>query len=168
MCENIIYHEEISSKRTTNLFILLTLLFLLLLIWRITASGSDIVAGIFLFFCGFFLFYSVNFRILKVKLTSKILTLKFGIFKWKIPLSNVCECHQDDEIPLVMRYGGAGIHFMFVDKRYRASFNFLEYNRILLKLKRRAGLVRDISFSTQHPQELMKIIQQNVSVMETS
>jgi hypothetical protein len=38
-------------------------------------------------------------------------------------------------------------------------FNFLEYPRVVLALKQRKGLVRDIAFSTRRPQEVMRLIQ---------
>ena len=83
-------------------------------------------------------------------------------------MTNVSECKLDDDIPALKKYGGAGIHFMVVHKRYRASFNFLEYSRVVVKLKRKMGLVKDISFSTQHPNELVQLMQQTISVNENS
>jgi hypothetical protein len=62
-----------------------------------------------------------------------------------------------------MRMGGAGIHFMIIRKRYRASFNFLEHPRVVIALKRNAGLVRDISFSTRRPDDLLRLIKEAVS-----
>jgi hypothetical protein len=109
-----------------------------------------------------FLFYSLNYIILTVHLTSKVLTLIFGIFKWRVPMENVQECNLD-EIPPFLKYGGAGIHFMVVRERYRASFNFLEYPRVVIAFKRKIGLVRDISFSTPHPDEVKRLIQAAIS-----
>jgi hypothetical protein len=62
-----------------------------------------------------------------------------------------------------MRMGGAGIHFMSIRKRYRASFNFLEHPRVVIAFKRKAGLVRDISFSTRHPDDVLRRIQEAAS-----
>jgi hypothetical protein len=62
-----------------------------------------------------------------------------------------------------MRLGGAGIHFMVIENRYRASFNFLEYPRVVIALKRKKGPVRDISFSTRHPEELLQRLRDSVS-----
>jgi hypothetical protein len=62
-----------------------------------------------------------------------------------------------------MKYGGAGIHFMLVRTRYRVSFNFLEHPRVVIALRRRAGPVRDVSFSTRRPDELMQLLQSAVS-----
>jgi len=47
---------------------------------------------------------------------------------------------------------------MFVDGRYRASFNFLDHPRVVVALKHPAGLVRDISFSTRRPEEIIRSV----------
>ena len=164
----IIYNERVMSKKTELLFIALTLLFLLLFIWRVMAGSLNLLAGIFLFCFCFFLFYSINYRTLIIRLTSEVLKLSFGIFTWTIPLSNIRQCQLDDDLPVLMKYGGAGIHFMFVRKRYRVSFNFLEHSRIVIRLKRKAGLVRDISFSTCHPNELRQLIQTAITTGQTA
>jgi len=44
--------------------------------------------------------------------------------------------------------------------RYRAYFNFLEYPRVVVTLKKRKGLVREIAFSTQRSTEIMSIIRE--------
>ena len=162
MTDNPIYEERLSSNRTEALFISLTLLFLMLLIWQISTGGADILSAAFFFFFLFFFFYSVNYRTLIIRLTPEALKLKFGIFKWTIPLDNIGACRLDD-LPTLMRYGGAGIHFMLIRRRYRASFNFLEHPRVVIALKKRAGLVRDISFSTRQPDELIQLLQNAVS-----
>ena len=46
---------------------------------------------------------------------------------------------------------------MFVDGRYRASFNFLEYPRVVTALRGKRR-VRDISFSTRQPDEVLRLI----------
>ena len=154
-----IYNEKVVSKRTEFLFVALTIVFFLVFIWRLIASRLDLLASVFLFFFGFFLFYSLNYRTLIIRLTSESLKLSFGIFTWTIPLNNVNECQLDEDLPALMKYGGAGIHFMLIGKRYRASFNFLEYSRVTIGLKRKVGWVRDISFSTSRPDELIPLIQ---------
>ncbi len=161
MTEDTLYHERISSNRTEALFLALTIIFLSLSIWRVIASGLDILAIILLGLFCFFSFYSVNYRTLVIRLTSEALKLTFGIFTWSVPLDNIAECRLD-EIPLLMRLGGAGIHLMMIRQRYRASFNFLEYPRVVIALKRKAGPVQDISFSTRRPEEVIRLIQEAV------
>jgi hypothetical protein len=162
MTDDLIYNERVSSNRTEALFLALTIIFFLLLVWRVSADGLDVLAAVFFFFSMFFLFYLMNYRTLLIRLTAESLNLTFGIFTWKVPLDNVEECHLDS-LPLLMKYGGAGIHFMFIRNRYRASFNFLEYPRVVIALRRKAGPVRDISFSTRRPDDVLRLIQEAVS-----
>jgi len=157
------YSEKVRSKKTEFLFIALTLLFSFLFIWRVEAKSLDFLASIFLLFFVLFLFYSLNYRTLVIHLTSESLKLSFGIFAWTIPLNNVGEIRSDDDLPLLMKYGGAGIHFMMVHKRYRASYNFLEHSRVVIELKSKVGLVRDISFSTCQPNEIMQLLEERIS-----
>jgi len=139
--DDLIYNERISSNKTEALFLAFMILFLLLLIWRVNVGSLDVLAVVFLCFFLLFLFYSVNFRTLIIQLTSKSLKLKFGIFTWVVPLDNVEECRLD-EIPILIRIGGAGIHFMLIRKRYRASFNFLEYPRVVIAFKLRILIIQ--------------------------
>jgi len=120
MADEIIYHEKLSSSRTEALFLGLTLLFLLLFVWRVAAAGLGFLACVFLFFFLMFLFYSLNYRTLTIRLTPDTLKLAFGLFTWRVPLDNVRDCRLD-ELPPLKRMGGAGIHFMTVDGRYRAA-----------------------------------------------
>lgn len=164
--ENVLYYEELSSKRTQRLFAGLAILFLLLSIWRVKVNGMNGLAVVFLVLSCFFLFYVVNYRTLIVRITPGTLKLTFGIFTWTVPFDNIESCSLD-EIPPFMRYGGAGIHFMFIEKRYRASFNFLEYPRVVIAFKRKVGPVRDISFSTRQPEEVLRIIWEAISIRRT-
>ena len=161
MNDDLIYDERVTSKRTEVLFLALTILFFMLLIWRVTAGSLDILAAVFFCLFGLFLFYSVNYRTLIIRLTSESLKLTFGIFTWTVPLDNVEECRLDD-IPVLMRMGGAGIHLMSIRKRYRVSFNFLEHRRVVIAFKKKVGLVRDISFSTRRPDDVLRFIQEAV------
>lgn len=162
MGENTLYHERISSNKTEALFLALMVFSLLLFAWRFAASGMDMLAAGMLVFSAIFLFYSLNYRTLTIYLTPDALHLTFGIFTWRVPLDNIAECRLD-EIPPFMRIGGAGIHFMMIRKRYRASFNFLEFPRVVVALKRKAGLVQDISFSTRQPDKVLKQVQNTLT-----
>jgi hypothetical protein len=165
--DEVIYNERVSSDRTEVLFVALTLIFFSLFIWRIVARSLDVLAVVFLCLFGVFLFYCVNYRILIIRLTAEFLKLTFGIFTWTVALDNIEECCLDD-IPVLMRMCGAGIHFMVIRKRYRASFNFLEYPRVVIALKRKVGPVQDISFSTRRPDDILHLIQEAISARESA
>jgi hypothetical protein len=157
MADDILYDERLSSNRTGALFLALTLFFFLLFARRVKTAGRGVLASVFFVLSGLFFFYVVNYRTLRIRLTRQALSLTFGIFTWSVPLENIAGCELD-ELPDVMRYGGAGIHFMMIRKRYRASFNFLEYPRLVIAFKRSIGPVYDISFSTRQPEELLSML----------
>jgi len=167
MTDDLIYSERVSSNKTEALFVALTILFLSLFIWRFNVSSQDALAVVFFCFFVFFLFYSVNYRTLVIRLSSASLNLTFGVFTWTVPLTNVDECRFDD-MPVAMRMGGAGIHFMVIGKRYRALFNFLEHPRLVIAFKRKVGLVRDISFSTRQPDDVIRLVQEAVSAIRAA
>jgi hypothetical protein len=157
------YEERVSSNWTLALFIALTIIFFLLFMWRVNARSLDILAGVFLLLSAVFLFYTLNYRTLIIRLTAEALELKFGVFTWTVPLNNIEECQLDDDIPVVMKYGGAGIHFFSAHKRYRASFNFLEHPRVVIAFKEKVGPVRDISFSTRRPDDVLRLLDETIT-----
>jgi hypothetical protein len=156
---SLIYYERLSSARTQALFLALTLLFGVFCIWRVNSAGFDTLAVILLIFAVFFLFYTLNYRTLVIEISPQSLKLRFGVFTWAEQLDNIDSCALD-KLPWLLEYGGAGIHFMTAYERYRASFNFLEYPRVVLKLKQKRGLVRDLSFSTRHPEQVIQHLHQ--------
>lgn len=158
MYDELSYQEKITSNKTEALFVALMLLFFLLFVWRLSASQLDILSIVLLTLALVFLLYSLNYRTLTIRLTTESLKLTFGVFTWSVPLDNVADC-QLDEIPLLLRLGGAGIHFMSIRGRYRASFNFLEYPRVVVAFKKKRGPVQDISFSTRQPEQVLRLIQ---------
>lgn len=153
------YSEKLQSNRTEALFIVFTILFFALFVWHKDNADYSAWRIVFISLSVFFLFYAVNYRTLLIHLTHEKLLLRFGIFSWTVPLANIVDCRLDD-ISAPMRYGGAGIHFMLIKGRYRVSFNFLEHPRVVVALKTKQGPVRDISFSTQHPEEIIRLITQ--------
>lgn len=130
-----------------------------LFVWRVGVAGSQALTIVFLSLSVVFLFYVLNYRRLKIHITSDTLTLRFGIFTWTVPYSNIADIALDDDLPVLMKYGGAGIHFFTFNRRYRASFNFLEFSRVVVVFRKPKGLVQELSFSTRRPDEIIQIIQ---------
>ncbi len=152
-----LYEERVSSTRTEALFVALTLIPLALFAWRVPSAGLDGWSAFLLVVTAMFLFYSLNYRTLVIRVSADVLRLRFGLFEWTIPLHNIEGCTPDTLT--LWRIGGAGIHFTPVNRRYRAMFNFLEYPRLVVALKAKKGPVRDIAFSTRKPAELMNLLQ---------
>jgi len=107
MTDNPFYEERISSNRTEALFSGFTILFFVLLVWRLSTGGLDILSAALFFIFVFFLFYSVNYRKLINRLTPETFLPKSGSFTWAIPLVNIAECRLDD-LQMLMRNGGTG------------------------------------------------------------
>ena len=163
MTDGPVYEERISSSRTEALFIGLAAIFLVLSTWRMSVTGLDALGIVFLLFFVLFVFYCLNYRILIIRITQDSLKLKFGLFTWTTPPEDIGEIRPDDDIPALKKFGGAGIHFMFVRGRYRASFNFLEYPRVVVALKKKRGSVQDVSFSTRNPSDVIKLLRDAAS-----
>ena len=151
------YHENISSAKTEALFIALTVVFLILFVWRWLSVGWNGWTITFLCISAFFLFYVFNYRILKIFLTHETLQLTFGVFSWTIAIANIENCYLDKRS--LGSIGGAGIHFTWIEGKYRAFFNFLDYPRVVILLKKKKGPVREIAFTTRHPEQVLQIIQ---------
>jgi len=162
MSDKLIYLEQVSSRRTGVLFIILMIAFFIPFIW--VARTSLFGGWSTFFFClsAFFLFYAVNYRTLIIRLTEETIRLKFGVFSRNIPYDNIENCFLDTSV--APRSGGAGIHFMFIKGRYTAMFNFIEYDRVVVSLKVRKGPVRDIAFSSRQTEELMQIIREKAGL----
>lgn len=155
---NLVYTEKIRSSWTTALFAVLTLMFLTLFAWRYAVVGWEFRTGLFCFVGFLFLFYTINYRVLEIQISSKELNLKFGLVKWTTALDNI-DSWQLDDSPWWIKYGGAGVHFAAVRGKYRAYFNFLEYPRVLVTLQEKQGWVRQLCFTTQHPDQIQAQLQ---------
>jgi hypothetical protein len=166
MTNELLFHERLSSPRTSGFLAALALLSGLLGAGRMQAAGVDAWAVAGLGFSAFFWFYVLNYRSLDIRLTAAALTLTFGVFHWVVPLDNV-DTVRLDQLPWLLWYGGAGIHFMTAHRRYRVSLNFLEHPRVVIGLKRKAGLVRDVSFSTRRPGEVIRCLQAAIATLPT-
>jgi hypothetical protein len=108
-----------------------------------------------------FLFYVLNYRLLKIYITEEYLSLRFGIVGWKTPLANIKQVSQDDS-PWWIKYGGAGVHFAFVNKHYRAFYNFLEFPRLLVTFHQKQGLVQALVFTSRDPDRILEILSERL------
>ena len=161
MKEDLIYRETLRSKKTTGLFFALAVIWLILGIARLLSSGWAALTFIFLGLSGFFFLYVANFWKLDIHIHPEQLQVKFGLIVWRVPLKNIASIEADD-LPWLMRNGGAGVHFMLVNGLYRVNFNFLEYPRLLVRFKQKTGPVQALSLSTQQPEKLTAEINQRI------
>ena len=157
---NPVYHEKVQSSKTSLLFIILTIIFAALFAWRASAVGFRFIPILYLFVGVFFFLYVLNYRSLTITISENDIFLKFGIIQWRTMLENIQSCELDDS-PDIIKYGGAGVHFAFVKRIYRAYFNFLEHPRVLITFINKQGPVQALVFTTRQPAEVIKIINSN-------
>jgi hypothetical protein len=105
------FEERVTSALPQTLFRSLAAFFSGLLAWRTRMAGPDAIMAASLCFAVLLLFYSMNYRTLAIHISSVSLGLRFGVFHLPIPMDNIQTCRVDD-LPVLMKYGGAGIHFM--------------------------------------------------------
>jgi hypothetical protein len=89
--------------------LLITILTPLLLLQIIFSLNEPYLFGLYFFLDVFFIFLFINFRMMKIVINPKKITVSFGIIKKKILLSEVLTCE-----PISTRLGvytGAGIRF---------------------------------------------------------
>jgi len=161
--EEIVYTEKIRSNLTTGIFVVLAGVFLALFGWRMASVGWKFTPGLFLVLGLFFLFYVFNYRTLKIVISDQAIALRFGLVRWNSALENIQECRLDD-LPLWIRFGGAGVHFALVEGIYRVFFNFLEGSRVVLLFKMKQGVVKALSFSTRHPEQVLGVLKRRITV----
>ena len=87
-------------------------------------------------------------------ITKEHLILKFGLVPWKTRLKNINTVELDAS-PAIIKYGGAGVHFAFVQGKYRAYYNFLEFPRVVVSFKEKQGLIQALVFSTKQPDRVL-------------
>jgi len=151
-----IFHETVTSLRTTALFVALTALFLLLAVRRLETDGLGFLAVLFLILGAFFVFYVFNYRKLSIRMHADALELRFGLFARTVPWHNIEDAYID--ATSLWRIGGAGIHFRFIKRRYRMFLNFLEHPRVVVALAKPRGMIREVAFTTRRPDEALAAI----------
>jgi len=153
----IIYHEKVQSPKTSFLFFILAAIFFALFAWRVSAVNFRLVPILYLLIGFFFFFYVLNYRTLIITITEEAIFLKFGLIRWRTLLENIQTCELDDS-PSVIKYGGAGVHFAFVNRIYRAYFNFLEHPRVAIRFINKQGPVQALVFTTRQPAQVIEFI----------
>ncbi|MHA1989445.1 MAG: hypothetical protein ACW98A_00680 [Candidatus Hodarchaeales archaeon] len=91
---------------------------------------------------------------LKIKITSEKIILKFGIFTKNIKFNETKD--QKIDTTSMWRIGGAGIHATKLKGVWRMMFNFLEFERVVVT--KNTGFYKEIAFSTKNPNAIIEII----------
>ena len=162
MESNKIFEEDIYSKTTTGLLITPTLVILFLLSYQILIEpiGSHLVPNWFLLLLFlFFLGCTVNFVRLTIRITTKDIKIRYGVFRRTILWNDIDNCYFDETS--IISYGGWGIRIGKVDGKWRLVYNIIGVPRVVLSLKK--GKFREFVFSTKNPDEVIEAIKQRIN-----
>lgn len=122
-------------------------------------GGADSPPPWFFLLIGlFFLGMALNFRTLRIELSQQAVMVGYGIAKRTIPWEVIERCYRDNVSNL--RYGGWGIRIGRVQGKWRLVYNTPGAPRVVLALNR--GWFPEFVFSTRHPDEVLKIIQERI------
>jgi hypothetical protein len=154
------YEEKIFSKGITGLLAVVTVGFLLALVYQISVGpiGADPAPNwFFLLMFLLFLAVTINFSRLSIKMTPQSIVVGYGILKHTIPWENIEDCYLDKAS--TFSYGGWGIRIGRVMGKWRLVYNLLSSPRVVLSLNK--GKFREFVFSTNNPQKVLAIVKQN-------
>ena len=157
MKTNTVYEERLTAKWMIGTFGVLGVGFLLLLViqMRIGPIGSNQAPDwffliMFLLFCGLIL----NFRRMVTRITTKEVTISYGIVRRKIPLTNVKECYSDQA--LTIKYGGWGIRIWRGKGKWKLVYSVVGAPLVVLSLHK--GKFGEFLFSTRNREQVVKIV----------
>ena len=160
MQPGLIYEEEIFSKWMMAIIAPVTVIMGFLFFYFVLASLGDPdpeltwLRWFFLLMFLFFLGITINFSRLIIRIGPKGISVGYGIIKYTIPWENIEGCFLDEFS--AVRYGGAGIRMTKVEWKWILVFSVIGGSRVVVSLRK--GRFKEIVFSTEHPQDVMKII----------
>jgi len=155
------YRERIFSKFNAGIFAVVVGFLLFSLIYQLTvgplgskpANNQTLIVMILIFAA-----IGINFSTLSIAINPEGLRVGYGLLNNTIPWKNI-ESSYLDKTSVIM-YGGWGIRLGRVKGKWRLVYNVFRGPRVVLVLKK--GWYREFVFSTRNPQEMMKIIGQQL------
>jgi hypothetical protein len=154
-----IYEEKILAKWLTAIFGSIAALMLFLLVRQVLVRPLVSRPALKWFFLVIFLLSVVLafiFSRLTIRMTPASISVGYGPLGQTINWDNVADCFLDETSEV--RYGGAGIRMTRIRGSWTIVYDVIESPRVVISLKE--GRFKEVVFSTRHPQDVMKIINQ--------
>ena len=145
---NYIYEEKIFSLWLAGMLALLTGI-----MFYAAASLSLFYLVIFFLFLGI----TITFVRLTITITSSSVTIGYGILKYTVPWENIERCYHVDK-SFASVYGGSGIYPIEVKGKSRLVYGVYGRPQVVLSLKK--GRYKEIAFSTENPEAVVKIVKE--------
>jgi hypothetical protein len=157
MNSDYIYEEKVFAKIIGGMLGAVTVMMVIILIWQVMFTSLDEVEWLpILFITMFFLFLflTLTFSRLIIRVSFQGVTVSFGIIKKSIPWENI-EGIEIDETSAI-KYGGAGIRTARIKGEWVLVYNVIGGPRCALRLKE--GRFKRFVFSTKNPEEVVNVI----------
>ena len=160
---DVIYKEVVPFNLMTVVTVVmaaLTVFFLYQFIVRPVGGNTELswyFGGMFLVFALISVFI-FSMRRLTVSMTTRRITVAFGVIKYQISWDNIERYGLDKSLGI--RYGGWGIRISRLNDRWTLVYSVTNCPRVVLQL--RGGRFRQFVFSTRHPEEIMNIAMERV------
>lgn len=161
MQSDVLYEEKIFQKGLTTLLTVITFIFLVLSIYLafFESLGNQVLIVIFFAMFLLFVFVTITFNTLDIKITSEFIRVSYGIIKRQISWERVEDCYLDEAS--VIRYGGWGIRIGKFREKWRLVYNVVGSPRVVLLLKE--GRFREFVFSTKNPDEVIELVKERIN-----
>jgi len=155
-CET--YEEKIFPKKEMWILGVVIILSLFLLVYQFFVGYHTIDWALLLALLALVV-VMYSFRKFNIKMTSDAIIVKYGFGKRTIPWEKIGDCYLDKAS--IIRYGGFGNRIGRVKGKWRDVYNVIGYPRVVLSLKN-SGFFKEFVFSTKNPEEVMKVIKQQM------
>jgi hypothetical protein len=156
---DVIYEETVYLTWLIISFILLFGFLLLILFYEMSVIPSELspLITIVLIIVILLSIFSVNFLILRIKITQEYLSVSAGILQHITTFGDIIECHVDE--PPKLKFNGYGIRYgRFNGERVQGYV--LGDPKVIISLNK--GKYKHFVFTTKNPQEVCKLIKKQI------
>ena len=98
------------------------------------------------------------FARLVIRITPQFIAVSRGFIRHTVRWENVEDCYVDESSAVSYGYG---ISMARVNGRWRLVFSLTESPRVVLSL--RTGVFREFAFSTNNPQEVIRLVKERIT-----
>lgn len=154
---DVIYEEANFSKVITAIMASVAVLLLGLALYQLLVAPIGFRPAPTAFYLGIaavFIFLAVSFSRLIIRMTPDSLQIGYGVFRRRIPWSEI-EGADVDELS-ALREGGVGVRVLKVKGKWRIVYSVVGGPRVVLSV--RSGRFREVVFSTKNPEEVVALV----------